>query len=70
MLGISPALLVVSKTLYEEAFKVLYGLNTYHIQVVLDVQYAQKWAEVHRTLQSLHLPPDFDPPELDLSESL
>lgn len=62
-MGITLALLAVSKTLHREASKVLYGLNTYQARIELDIDQAIDHQRVQEAIKLLRLRPNFDPPE-------
>lgn len=59
-LGLAPAFLMTCKTVCREAIRALYGLNTFQVVVLLNVRHAQRWQEVHKASDSLHVPLDLD----------
>lgn len=65
-LGISPALLAVSKRVHGETIDVLYGLNTFYFSLDLDLAQAQQRHRISHALNTLRLSPDFEPPIPDV----
>jgi rhodanese-related sulfurtransferase len=47
-LGISPVLLCVSRQIHSEAFKVLYGLNTFEARIPLDPRTPHSYDHLHK----------------------
>lgn len=65
-LRLTPALLLVSRTLHTEGTDFLYGHNAFFIEIELTLKDAQQRYEISKTLRSMHLPPDLEPLEPDV----